>query len=414
MIPSHYRDYGLVLFHLSQVWVDGKQLSPGQTRARVETGAEVTFYDQTLSGPQYGGLSREKILHQALVVWRGVRPRHLMRNMDQLGEEYMQELAKHREMFMVYVNGGVFIPCELVRVKGVVVGYITERIGIIECQDKDKTRVNVFFQVDDVLIFKEPLGKWEQRFHCAPGRLLPLGLHVSVDARKISGMENIQYQAILVLAGSWPTFLPSALPGGPGSFSEAYDVPDNMTFYYLELSLEAKLVSKLERLKVCLKMSRVRNLNVSTEPDQTQTPDFKIYFLQAELERTQGEMVFTRRNTNEIRDSEDRDCWRQQFTDKPKRPRGRGQERREYNRDVKTLFRAPPVRIFKTKRELDDSSSVATGGESVGGLSGVSSSMSRPESRLSRTSSCWSTKSRRDWFNPHNWRHGGLRYILSL
>ena len=119
--------------------------------------------------------------------------------------------------------------------------------------------------------------------------------------------------------------------------------------------------------------------------------------------------MFTRRNTNEIRDSEDRDCWRQQFTDKPKRPRGRGQERREYNRDVKTLFRAPPVRIFKTKRELDDSSSVATGGESVGGLSGVSSAMSRPVSRLSHTSSCGSSKSRRDWFNPDHWGHGGLR-----
>ena len=136
------------------------------------------------------------------------------------------------------------------------------------------------------------------------------------------------------------------------------------------------------------------------------------YALQGELERTQGELVFTKRNTNEIRDAEDRELWRQQFTDKPKRPRG--QERREYNRDVKTLFRAPPVRIFKTKREMDDSSSVATGGGSVGGLSGVSSAMSRPESRLSRSSSCWSTKSRRDWFNPHNWRHGGLRYSCRL
>ena len=63
-------------------------------------------------------------------------------------------------------------------------------------------------------------------------------------------------------------------------------------------------------------------------------------------------MVFTRRNMDEIKDSEDQEVWREQFTDHPRGPRGR-----ERHRDVKTLFRAPPVRKFKGKRELDDSSS---------------------------------------------------------
>merc|ERR1719500_205441 len=107
---------------------------------------------------------------------------------------------------MVYVNGGVFIPCELAKGKGKVVGYITDRM-----------RVNVFFHVDDVLVFKEPLETWEQRFHVSPGTILPLGLYVSVDARKITGVDQIQYQAITVLAGSWPDSanIHSALPGGP-------------------------------------------------------------------------------------------------------------------------------------------------------------------------------------------------------
>ena len=100
-------------------------------------------------------------------------------------------------------------------------------------------------------------------------------------------------------------------------------------------------------------------------------------------------MVFTRRNTDEIRDEEDREVWRQQFTNQPRRPRGRGQER---DRNVKTLFKAPPVSKFKGKREPDDRSSVVSGG-----------------SRASQTSSCWSTKSRRDWYDPTYWRHGGLR-----
>ena len=119
-----------------------------------------------------------------------------------------------------------------------------------------------------------------------------------------------------------------------------------------------------------------------------------------ELERTQGELVFTTRYTEEVRDERDLEFWRQMFTDKPRRPRGRG---RDFSRDVKTQFRAPPD--VKTKRELDDSSSVVTGAESVGVLS-------RPGSRVSRSSSSWTTRSGRDWYNPDNWRHGGLRYAL--
>ena len=121
------------------------------------------------------------------------------------------------------------------------------------------------------------------------------------------------------------------------------------------------------------------------------------------LERSQGELVFTTRYTEKVRDERDLDFWRQMFTDRPRRARGRGWD---LGRVVKTQFRAPPD--VKTKRELlDDTSSVVTGAESVGVLS-------RPESRVSRSSSSWTTRSGRDWYNPDNWRHGGLRYSCFL
>ena len=129
--------------------------------------------------------------------------------------------------------------------------------------------------------------------------------------------------------------------------------------------------------------------------------------MKRELGRAQGEIVFTRRNTDEVRDSRDSELWRQQFTDKPLRPRGRGRAGRDFSRDVRTQFLAPPVRTIKAKEELDDSKSVASGVESVAGS--VKTAQYRAESGLSESSSCRPTQSRRDWYNPHNWRHGGLR-----
>ena len=136
-----------MLFHLSQVWVDGKQLGPTRTKERIRPGTRLSFYDQTLEGEEYKALSSEGILHQALVVWSGERPDHLMKNIDSLGHSYVEELVNQRKVFMVYVNGQVFLPCDLVRVKGVVRGYISPRLGIIEC-NVNRDRVNVFFHVE--------------------------------------------------------------------------------------------------------------------------------------------------------------------------------------------------------------------------------------------------------------------------
>ena len=186
-----------------------------------------------------------------------------------------------------------------------------------------------------------------------------------------------------VLGGSWPCVpAPTLLPGGPGTFTAAYDIPDNSTFYYLELSLEAKLNQKIDFLKDVLKLSR-------------------------------GNVKFVWSHVNVINNEEDKEHWRRQFTRAPRRPKPtRDDSFVRDRRRVKHMFKAPPVRVIKTKKELDDASSLATAGSSARGyLSDVESHMSRPLSRISRysESSNASSKSKRDWYNPALWEHGGLR-----
>lgn len=175
---------------------------------------------------------------------------------------------------------------------------------------------------------------------------------------------------------------PTLLPGGPGTYTAAYDVPENSTFYYLELSLEAKLSQKIE----CL---------------------------QDVLQRSRGSIKFDWRHVNVINNAEDKDNWRSQFTRAPWRPKApRDDSYIQDRRRVKHMFKAPPARMIKTKKELDDSSSVASAGSSARGyISDVDSHMSRPLSRASSYSESNSTssKSKRDWYNPSFWKHGGLR-----
>eukprot|EP00092_Neocalanus_flemingeri_P099201 GFUD01126542.1.p1 GENE.GFUD01126542.1~~GFUD01126542.1.p1 ORF type:complete len:654 (-),score=198.54 GFUD01126542.1:388-2349(-) len=388
IIFSH--TFGLVLFHLANVWVEGRQLSPSRTRDLLKIGTCLTFYDQSFRGEEYSALSSDGVFHQAVVAWTGERPRHLMKKIDSLGEGYMDTLENSRRTFMLYLRGEVFLRCALVRVKGMIVGYITDQIGVVECTEDGREKVNVFFHTDDVWIYRKPLRVYQQTYDTPATQLLPVGLNISVDARSVNirGVSNLSYQAVCVLAGSWPSSpYPTLLPGGQGSYSQAFDITDEQkgTFYYLELSLEAKLGRKLEMLK-------------------------------EELAHTRGNVVFNWRNVDQVRSQEDAKLWREQFTntDRPRRPPD------SHRRTVQHAFRAPPPRVVKTKKELDDSSSVATaGGSSVSGLSGVSSKWSRPRSRLSQTSgmssgSSYSVRgttkeSRRSWYSQENWGHGGLR-----
>jgi len=393
------KEFGLVLFHLRNVWVNGQQLPCWRAREMLPVGTSLHFYDQSFEGDQYEALSNERVFHQALVVWHGPRPKHLLKFITNIGEPYRQELETDRKNFLMYLKGEVFIRADLVRVKGTVVGYLTDHIGIIEVNDQEGHKKKAFFHSEDVFMFKKPLAAFNAHYkykNYPPGHLLPVGLNVSVDAREIrlTGMRNLDYHALLVLAGPWPMVpKPSLLPGGKGTFSPAYETPSGRhTFYYLELQLESRLTEQVKSLKEVLC-------------------------------RTRGVLQYRWDNVACLRNKEDRQKWRDMFGDGEMRrnqpERETGEKRTWEKRAVETVFKAPPIRKFKTKDEFDgdDLSLAANDGDSVrppSWVSGVASVMSRPYSSSSLHSqgydaasnaSGFSSKSRiragsvRSWYN---------------
>ena len=72
------QEHGLVLFHLSSVWIEGAKLDMARTRSMIPVGSEVshlnlgnphigcqvTFLMRGYKGPDYKALSEEAVLHQ--------------------------------------------------------------------------------------------------------------------------------------------------------------------------------------------------------------------------------------------------------------------------------------------------------------------------------------------------------------
>jgi len=249
------KELGLVLFHLDSVWLNGV-LSKDRKRAkeRLELGREVTFLVRSFHGDEYKDLSEEKIINQAVAVWLGKKPEGILR--VALGEENTRALEENRKTFMLYIRGEVFLRVSLVRVRAEVAGYLTDELGILEYKDDKDVRYNILFHTDDVKIFKKDVRSYKQ----PAKRVLPVGCLVTVDARSvhISGVKNVPYQAVLVLAGDWPiTPHPTLLPGGKGSTAPKYEMPsNNFTFYYLELAIDSRLKRKVDQLKQVLEGSR--------------------------------------------------------------------------------------------------------------------------------------------------------------
>lgn len=248
------KQYGLVLFHLDSVWISGQKSDSAKTRTKLVPGTEIKFFDKTYKGAEYKELSEDSLIHQAVAVWTGERPEHLLKKIQE--EEYRKKLEEHRKSFMLYLRGEVFLRAALVRVKCEIAGYLSENMGIAEYKDENEKKINIFFHTDDVKVFKKDLREYGK----PAKQILPVGCLCSVDARRvhISGVKNIEYQAISLLAGHWPlTPHPTLLPGGQGSVAPMYELPKGtFTFYYMELALEAKLQRKVNQLKEILGKSK--------------------------------------------------------------------------------------------------------------------------------------------------------------
>jgi len=337
------KDYGLVLFHLASVWLGPTQSDLQTTRKQLTPGTQVTFYDRTFRGEEYKDLSEDKVIHQAVAVWTGEsRPDNVLKKIAD--EEYKKKLEEYRATFMLYLRGEVFLRAAFVRVKGEVAGYLNDQMGIIEYKDDKDKKINIFFHTDDVRIFKKEVKEYQK-----PAKaILPVGCLVAVDARRVHvvGIKNIEYQAILVIAGNWPlTPHPTLMPGGQGSVAPSYEIPSgNYTFYYMELALEGKLTRKVQQFKEL-------------------------------LSRSKGQINYDWNNVQYIQSKEQFTEWKRQFGGF-KRKFG-GSKPPQGKREVLDTFRAAEA----TEEDIKDEKTKVT----------------------------QKTITERTWYTPEAWEHGGLR-----
>merc|ERR1712112_573770 len=136
------KEYGLILFHLESVWIDGEKFDAAKTRNKLPAGTEVKFFDKTYQGAEYKELSEDSVIHQAVAVWTGERPEHLLKKVQE--EEYKKKLEEHRKSFMLYLRGEVFLRAALVRVKCEIAGYLSDNMGIAEHKDENDKKLTSF------------------------------------------------------------------------------------------------------------------------------------------------------------------------------------------------------------------------------------------------------------------------------
>lgn len=177
-------------------------------------------------------------------MWLGERPKTLGRLIHD--QDLHTELESLRNEFVDHVCHNDFLPLSLVRSKGRILGYLDQSTGILEAVDHGHARV--LFDETNVYLFRDRLIETPQALGKPLEQILPVGLSVSFDARKISRDGcDVEYQACVVLAGTWPSAPhPTAFPGGPGTISPTYNNTGEDTFYYLQLDLKQILDQKLD------------------------------------------------------------------------------------------------------------------------------------------------------------------------
>jgi len=347
------KEHGLTIFNVASVWIDGKNHAAEKTRKLLPIGTSVRFYDRTMKGNEFEGLGG--LVQQAFAVWVGVRPKHLLKRIDLKGPSYLEMLNHDCELFKIYFQ--LFLPVDLVRVRAFVRGFVTADIGILEVEDENNVKRMAFFHKDDALVFRKKCHQWR---HVQEADHLPIGLAVTVDCRRLSRkdeaeMGGVEYQAMVVLAGSWPeTPHPSLFPGGPGSHAPGYEAKERIsTWYYMELELEDRLDDRVRQFKKTL---------------------------------VKGNIKYTTRNVTEFRTPGDSDRWRGLFTNVP---RDKKRKREDTKRPVQHVFKEPLPRKLKLKEDPDRAQSdVASVGGSRSGWSGVElhNQMNSPKSKSSKRS----------------------------
>lgn len=247
----------------------------------LKPGTEVKFLDSFHEGSEYSAASSEDFIRQAVAVWVGPRPPHLLRYV--ITEKHKLELQQHRRHFLGLILEQRLLHVSHARVKGSITGFLTDDIGLLETNDIE-VQINsngllsssiqqgrepqlVLFNVKNVHVYRKPATFFtEQEKKGSPSQILPVGLRVTFDARPIPRFRGVGFQAISVMAGTWPSVPhPTLLPSQSGhqSYYGCNDVviPPEHAFYYLKLSLKDVLNQDVEMFKTEVNRNGVQLLH---------------------------------------------------------------------------------------------------------------------------------------------------------